>query len=273
MSVPGLGSELHAIGIALGLLDDHDNLRSDWFSDPLAKLKTILIDPVQRAALLDAIDGMLPEDPDGPADSGETWHPLIDDDDSPAQVFITLLRTPGGEAELGLAARVHGKAGAVATDVTFKAGLVHAADGGLSAVLGTPAAPLRLDLDLTFDRTDLGFDGVRVDARVAPPRRRRRPPTSASRSGLSEPTGRSRARRLTRGTSRPTRCNWSRRCSSTASTGSPPTRRRRRRSPRWHATCCPWPASAAACRRCRWTASARTPTCCGRGSASCSTRR
>jgi hypothetical protein len=168
MSALDLGSELHAVGVAVGLLDEHDNLRTDWFSDPIAKLRRILIDPVQRAALLDAIDGILPEDPDGPDAAGETRHPLIDDAESPAQVFLTLRRTPDGEAELGLAAGVHADVGAVAADVMFAVGLVHASSAGLTAVVGTEAAPLRLNLDLRFDQKDIGFDSIRVDARVAP---------------------------------------------------------------------------------------------------------
>src|SRR4051794_14780232 len=98
MSGVDVGGELHALGVALGLLDADDNLRTDWFADPLARLRRILIDPVQRSAVLDAIDAMLPEDPDGPDAAGETWHPLIDDATSPAQLFITLVRTQTGEA-------------------------------------------------------------------------------------------------------------------------------------------------------------------------------
>ena len=168
MSALDLGSELSAMGVALGLLDGQDNLRPDWFSDPLASLRQILTDPVQRAALLDVIDGVLPAGSEGPDAPDETWHPLTGDTSSAARLFITLVRTADGEAELGLAARVHCQTGVVTADVTFQAGLVHAADGGLTAVIGTPAAPLRLDLDVRFDQNNLGFDSIHVDARVAP---------------------------------------------------------------------------------------------------------
>ena len=83
-------------------------------------------------------------------------------------MFITLVRTQAGEAELGLAGRVRGHTGVVTADVTFKAGLVHAADDGLTAVIGTSTAPMLLDFDLKFDPNDLGFDGIHIEARVVP---------------------------------------------------------------------------------------------------------
>ena len=79
-----LTAELRALGVALGVLDGDGDLRPDWFSDPLKHIRRILLDPDQRAALLDAIDGLLPEDPDGPDAQGETRHPLLDPDQAGA---------------------------------------------------------------------------------------------------------------------------------------------------------------------------------------------
>ena len=52
--------------------------------------------------------------------------------------------------------------------MTFQAGLVHAADAGLQSVVGTAASPLELKVDVSFDGTEVGVAGLRVDARVAP---------------------------------------------------------------------------------------------------------
>ena len=95
MTALGLSGDLHAIGVALGLLDEQDSLRADWFSEPLAHLRRILVDPVQRAALLDVIDGMLPAGPDGPGIAGETWHPLINDAELSRPVVYHAGQDPG----------------------------------------------------------------------------------------------------------------------------------------------------------------------------------
>jgi hypothetical protein len=167
MTIPGLSSELHAIGIALGLLDDQGGFETDWFADPLAHVRQILTSATQRGALLDAIDGLLPAASDGAGTPGESWHPLIASD-TPAQLYITLVRDPTGEVALGLAGRVHGHAGIVTADVAFQAPLIHAGSAGLTSVIGTAAAPLRLTLGLTFDDNQLGFDDISVDVRVSP---------------------------------------------------------------------------------------------------------
>ena len=49
-----LTAELRALGVALGVLDGDGDLRPDWFSDPLKHIRRILLDPDQRASLLDA---------------------------------------------------------------------------------------------------------------------------------------------------------------------------------------------------------------------------
>ena len=139
----GLAAELRALGVALGALDGDGALRPDWFSDPLKHIRRVLLDPGQRAALLDAIDGLLPEDPDGPDAQGETRHPLLDPD-QPAQLFLTLRRSASGEALLGVAAQVRGGDQQLGADVTFQAGLVHAADAGLQSVVETAASPSEL---------------------------------------------------------------------------------------------------------------------------------
>ena len=162
-----LAAELRALGVALGALDGDGDLRPEWFSDPLKHIRRLLLDPDQRAALLDAIDGLLPQDPDGPDAQGETRHPLLDPD-QPAQLFLTLRRSASGEALLGVAAQVRGGDERLGADVTFQAGLVHAADGGLQSAVGTAASPLELRVDVSLDGQEVGVEGLRVDARVAP---------------------------------------------------------------------------------------------------------
>ena len=167
MSIPGLSGELQAIGVALGVLDAEGEFIPQWFADPLLHLRQILTDATQRAALLDAIDGVLPP-ASGPSPApGETWHPLIGGG-GPAEIYLTLVRTPAGDAQLGLAASVRAQTGGVTGDIAFQAGLIHAGADGLTSVVGTADAPLRLTLGLAFVDNTLGFASIDADARIAP---------------------------------------------------------------------------------------------------------
>ena len=172
MPVAGVDGELRSLGIALGLLDAAGELRPEWFGDPIAHVKRILVDPEQRSALLDAIEALLPPDDDGSDGDEETRHPLLEDD-GPAQLFLTVARSDAGDAVLGIAGSVHVDAPegqtAPAVDLALRAGLVHASDGGLTSVVGTPSAPLRVDVDVLLDPTGaIGFEGVRASASLAP---------------------------------------------------------------------------------------------------------
>jgi hypothetical protein len=65
-SLPGLDPELSDLGLAIGLLtpssDAGVELDSDWFSDPAARLKSVLADDARRAALVRFADAVLAGD-------------------------------------------------------------------------------------------------------------------------------------------------------------------------------------------------------------------
>ena len=59
----GVDPQTSALLTAIGVMDDDGQLVSTWFEDPLAAVRKVLSNPVQRAALLRLLDELLPTDP------------------------------------------------------------------------------------------------------------------------------------------------------------------------------------------------------------------
>jgi large repetitive protein len=173
VAIEGLGGEVAALGTAIGLLRAEPggtlSLRSDFFQKPAHYLGGMISDPVQRDALLTAIEGLLetgtPSTLDG---AGRSYHPLLHlPDGAPVrgQLFLCVRRDADGSAELGVAAEVSPAGGGPA--LTLDMPLLAASGSALSVVAASTQRPVRVELRVPF-----GADGSSLRAAlllVAPP--------------------------------------------------------------------------------------------------------
>jgi len=60
MTTVELAPELKDMAVALGVMDAGGEIDKAWFGNPIAKIKRILYDPVQSAALARALDELAP---------------------------------------------------------------------------------------------------------------------------------------------------------------------------------------------------------------------
>lgn len=144
MTVSAADPSLLALAKALGLLDADGNIDPEWFNSPMARLQTIIDNPIQRRGLFDLLDTALPADDRGAP--GQQWHPLVEAD------RYGLYLTVEGDV-IGVA----GRAGLVDTDpaidLTLRLPLVDASQG-LTVIAGTPQGPLELAVNVAA----LGID-------------------------------------------------------------------------------------------------------------------
>src|SRR5580704_15639428 len=102
-----LQSELLDAGQALGLIDGSGNLDPDWFNSPVRYLESILTDDTQRAALVKALEGLLPSDAGAPATGSEHWHPLLGGGRT-ANVYLVVTEDGTGPVTLSAAVAASG---------------------------------------------------------------------------------------------------------------------------------------------------------------------
>lgn len=69
----GVDPQTSSLLTAIGVTDDDGQLIGSWFDDPLAAIRQVIANPVQRAALLRLLDELLPPDESLPG-----WYPLLD---------------------------------------------------------------------------------------------------------------------------------------------------------------------------------------------------
>ncbi|MFN8204007.1 MAG: DUF6603 domain-containing protein [Solirubrobacteraceae bacterium] len=153
-----LDPNVAAVLRTVGLFDADDHLVAEWFQDPMARVRTVLSDPVQRAALKQVLDDVLGSAAGAPA--GVAWHPLLED--SPrGNVFLTV----AGEV-VGVAAQVSTPADASPrASLGVRLPLVDASGTELRAIAATADGPLELALDLELD-PPAPVTAVRVGATV-----------------------------------------------------------------------------------------------------------
>jgi hypothetical protein len=140
---------------AIGLTGPDGNLDGSWFDDPILRMRKVLSDPGQRAALFRLLDELLP-----PAANRPGWHPLLDADQI-GNLYLTVeddVVGVAGALTQDLADGVHITAG-------VRLPLVDVA-GDLRPVVGTAEEPVRLGIALTFDETTLPVRGLSVDVTV-----------------------------------------------------------------------------------------------------------
>ncbi|HEY8740445.1 MAG TPA: hypothetical protein VIN56_07625, partial [Candidatus Dormibacteraeota bacterium] len=148
----GLAKELVDAGQAIGLIAEDRSVNVDWFNSPVGHLEQMLTSPPQRAALLRALEGLLP--PDGAsagAPVGERWHPLFDAGHS-GNLFLVISGDGSGPVVIGAAASVAGPSDNVADPtkpslrLSIRTPLVKSDAGTLTALAGTAEGPVSAEL-------------------------------------------------------------------------------------------------------------------------------
>ncbi|MFG2054384.1 DUF6603 domain-containing protein [Micromonospora sp. NPDC048930] len=176
INVAGLPAEVQDLGIALGLLAPSSGgvrLVEEFFADPWSRVGKLVANDVQRAALVRAIEGLLPEarprfaDGGGPLGRPARYVPLLEEGGK-GQVFLVVERS-GLAASAPLTLAVAAEAGPVAGGpaVTARLDLLVAAGGTVTPVAASKDHPVRLRA-----RAPLGDTGATVEAAVllvAPP--------------------------------------------------------------------------------------------------------
>ncbi|MEH0934454.1 DUF6603 domain-containing protein [Micromonospora psammae] len=177
INVAGLPAEVEDLGIALGLLAPSGGgvrLVEEFFADPWTRVGKLVASDVQRAALVRAIEGMLPAaQPRFPADgAGELGRPVrhvpLLEEGGKGQVYLVVERT-GLAASAPLTLAIAAEAGPVAGGpaVTARVDLLLAASGTVTPVAASKSHPIRLRA-----QAPLGESGASVEAAVllvAPP--------------------------------------------------------------------------------------------------------
>jgi len=93
--------ELADLAKSIGLLSPQGELDTTWFGDPFGRLKTVLSNTEQRAALLRLLDSALPPRNGAGIPAGEKWHPLLEANDY-GNAYVTIREESAG-AVIGLA--------------------------------------------------------------------------------------------------------------------------------------------------------------------------
>ncbi|MGS2616235.1 DUF6603 domain-containing protein [Micromonospora sp. LZ34] len=177
INVDGIPAEVEDLGIALGLLAPSGGgvrLVEEFFADPWTRVGRLVANDVQRAALVRAIEGLLPAaqprfptDPAGQLGRVARHVPLLEEGGK-GQVYLVVERT-GVAASAPLTLAIAAEAGPVdgGPAVTARLDLLVATGGAVTAVAASRNHPIRLRA-----RAPLGDTGASVEAAVllvAPP--------------------------------------------------------------------------------------------------------
>ncbi|SCF18220.1 hypothetical protein GA0074695_4085 [Micromonospora viridifaciens] len=177
INVAGLPAEVEDLGLALGLLAPSGGgvrLVEEFFADPWTRVGKLVASDVQRAALVRAIEGMLPAaQPRFPSRGagqlgGPVRHVPLLEEGGKGQVYLVVERA-GLAASAPLTLAIAAEAGPVAGGpaVTARVDLLVAASGTVTPVAASKNHPIRLRA-----QAPLGDSGASVEAAVllvAPP--------------------------------------------------------------------------------------------------------
>jgi len=143
-----LATEITDAGLAVGLLTSPNDgaleLNGDFFADPAGHVSKIVSDPKQRAALLDALDALVPATDAGAA---VTHHRLVELNGG--RLSLTVERTGTGahvRTAIGLAGEVRSQRADAMVSVDLP--LLTAVDNTATATAATPEGPLALRVRL-----------------------------------------------------------------------------------------------------------------------------
>jgi hypothetical protein len=154
----GIDPRVSDLVTAIGLVDGDGQVDTSWFDDPLGRAGTILSNPVQRAALLRALEQLLPGDTDLPG-----WFPLLDHEFG--DVYLTVEDDVIGVAAAISATLDLGPTSHPTVRGSIRLPLVDVA-GELRPIAGSAEGPVRLGLDLTFDDPAVPVAGFGVAVTV-----------------------------------------------------------------------------------------------------------
>jgi hypothetical protein len=137
---------------ALGLLAADGTVDADWFRDPLTRVRSVLADPSQRAALLGLLDALAPA---SHTVDGADWHPVAE------LFYLTVARSADG-VTVGVGVETHGAAAQVRAH--FELGRITASG---ASPLGAPlSVELSVPLGWSRPQRPLVLAGVRARARL-----------------------------------------------------------------------------------------------------------
>ena len=174
-------SDLGVLGnlaVALGVFKPDGDPNPDWFSDPGQSLGTMLANEAQRDALIAFVDEAL-----GGADrttdpGGVVWLPIIELDDPPLRIAVTIDETPAEGIHLGLGLSVRTTDPGSETTVGIPLFRVWREGGppvSNPLLLGSVGGRIRLATSITIDsappvpgQARLGSIGVEIDLPTAP---------------------------------------------------------------------------------------------------------
>ncbi|HTD60052.1 MAG TPA: hypothetical protein VK679_05330, partial [Gemmatimonadaceae bacterium] len=134
-----LTPELLAIAQALGLAQG-ETIDTTWFSDPLTRLRGILSQPNQRAALFDLLDQIAPPAAVAGTSATAKWHPILGDRAN-GNLYLTV-DTSGSTTLVGVGASYSGTAASLLVDLP----LCGLNGSTVTVVAGSDAAPFTASL-------------------------------------------------------------------------------------------------------------------------------
>ncbi|UNK57357.1 hypothetical protein MNQ95_14675 [Pseudoxanthomonas daejeonensis] len=164
------------LGKALGIFDAEGDPNQDWFANPEHSLRTILASPAQREALMAFVDEAM-GGAERSTDNGLTWLPLLQIEDPPLQVAVTVDERPTEGLHIGLGLRCSTTDPGSATTLAIP--LFRAQkEGGLPVeplLLGSSGGRIRLGSTITLDAAPpvpgqprLGGVGLEIDLPTSP---------------------------------------------------------------------------------------------------------
>ena len=155
-------NEVVDAGKAVGLLGSDGELNKDWFEHPLDSLAKILSDPLQRGALFDLLDQVVPPASVPGIDSHEKWHPLIS---KPGIGNLYLTVSQNGTSKVGVAGDLSGNS----NKATLRAHLpILGLDaGGSHEIAGGKDGPLDVTLRVELDIQSASFALKAISANVS----------------------------------------------------------------------------------------------------------
>lgn len=162
---------------ALGIFQADGSPNQGWFARPEDFLKNMLADPAQRDALIAFVDEAM-GGADRSTEAGVVWLPIVDLDDPPMSVAITVDESQADGLHIGLGLRFSTTDPASATTLAVPLFRAHK-NGGPSVsqplLLGSAGGRIRIGTAITVDASPavpgqarLGGIGIDVDLPTAP---------------------------------------------------------------------------------------------------------
>ncbi len=167
-----LNPQLADLGKAIGLIGTDGNVDTNWFSDPLSNITTVLSDPGQRQAFQQLLTDIFPPDTTIPdLANGEKWHPMLGKQPL-GNLYLTEMPAPNGGAIFGVAGQIHASDSPPRASLTLSLPIFEAQNDTAPIIqFGQAASPLKLSatvrLNDLIDTPEIALDAVRIAAIVS----------------------------------------------------------------------------------------------------------